>query len=146
MAKNNEFDNENELEFIGQEVNPLIEVSSNAMSEFLKATNLWDLDIIDEIMPEFYPASDLLGQVIKIHDFEWKESREFGAFVVASCQLPQDENRINIGFFSVPTITFFKGLDLHKDKVKFPFVIAIVGARRTYTFEDPVKYLAKLNK
>jgi hypothetical protein len=140
MTKNNdELTNEEFSELLENEANVLANVPKSEITSLMSYTNLWDLEEIKEIIPDFYNGRDLIGQLVAIHSYEWKESRQYADFIIAKCELPNSKELVAVGFFSIAVLTIFRGLD--NVQVKFPFVVGIERANLTYTFVNPKTFI-----
>ncbi len=146
--KKNQPQNEEELQVLEEafedELDLMADVPSSEIVRFGQYASLFEHPQIKEIIPDFYNGRDLVGTILAIWSWEWKESRAFGDFIVAEVELPNDTEKIRVAFFSLPVKTIFRGLE--GKNVPKPFVVALERTNQTYTFTNPRDFLAKRNR
>lgn len=123
------------------ELDLMADVPDSEIVRFTNYPSLFNHPQIKEIIPDFYNGRDLVGTIVAIWEWEWKESRTFGDFIVATVELPNDPEKIRVAFFSLPIKTIFRGLE--GKQIPKPFVVGIDRANQTYTFVDPTEFLSK---
>ena len=146
MAKATDFDPSKNLpddfeDNFSDELDLMADVPDTEIVRFGQYSNLFNHPQIKEIIPDFYNGRDLIGTILAIWDYEWKESRTFGDFIVATVELPNDPEKIRVAFFSLPIKTIFRGLE--GKSVPKPFVVYVERANQTYTFTNPETALLK---
>lgn len=135
-------DNELEAQIVQEEENRIILATSNDVAKFERYSNLFDHPNIKDIIPDFYTGESLIGHVIAIHNYEWKESYAHKVqFVVADIEIAGYDGMSRAGFFSVAAKTVFKGLD--NAKVQLPIVVGVKQQKNTYIFCNPTELLRK---